>query len=992
MQPEYRGKTDFMTAPDTVVDLVEAFLADASNKDPKFKEDWVRTDFIEPLLAALGWTRINHYERTTKSTGYVREEQIDAEGKSTVPDYAMYVNGYRAFYIEAKKPHVDIETEKAPAFQIRDYGWNSGDAIGLLTDFEELAVYNCRVEPAEGQDAAIGRVHYLTCDDYVARWEWLRENFSPDAVADGSLNRLADEFSPKSSMRPVDQVLLSELEKWRVDLAADLIDQNADLSKHDLNFAVQTVIDRVLFLRVAEARGLESDGTLAALANEEGIYSRFLELCYLADTRYNSGLFHFSDEKGRPTPDSLTPALTISDEPLRAIISRLTDPSSPYLFDIMPADILGQMYEQMLGKVLEQQADGSVELKLKPEVQKAGGVYYTPEFVVRHIVHETLAPLLKNKTPSEVESIKIVDPSCGSGSFLLGAYQYLLDWHLAYYAGLKRPKRTSAVRINNVLTLTIDERKKILLNNIHGVDIDAQAVEVAKLSLLLKVVEEETQLGLAVERLLPDLHNNLKCGNSLVGSDFYASEELVSLTAGELTSVNVFDWKKAFPTVAVAEGFDAVVGNPPWLMAGYHIADQKPYLQRHFTTWTGKADLYYLFLEKACRITRPQGRIGMIVPSKLFHTRAGGATRELLAKGDWIESIVDFGTAKIFKSATNYSCILQLKQGSKGQVTVVKADNYFANREQSGIARERLGRSNWHLLPEARHQMWEQVASQHPPLSELTERFGTGVQTGRDPLLMFDKDDPRIDDFGVEHFRPSHKGRDVRRYTCSPSKLMFFPYEVKGETHQIVELDSLTDSLVAYLTEKGSGVDHEQSLRDRVWFDQDAVELAGRWYGLMFVDQPWTFQRPHLLTPGISDRSNFALGDGSVFVTGTAGVNSVVPRTDIAESPLYLLALLNSSLLSQYIVDHSTPYQGGYFKFSTNYIKNTPIRRIDFDNDDDRSAHDELVALAAGIADRKSKSQSEIGSDLAATEKVVAASEARIDEIVNNLYGVAEIP
>ena len=666
-----------------VQELVSSFLADQSNVDRRFKEDWTRSDFIEPLLHALGWTQLSQADRTTNSTGYVREDVIAADGMSTVPDYSMFVNGKRSFYIEAKKPSVNIETDKAPAFQIREYGWNTGDAIGVLTDFEELAVYNCRLKPEKGNDAAIGRVKYLRCSDYEAHWDWLRDHFSPAAVADGSLEQLADDFRPKKAMRPVDEELLSEVEEWRLQLAADLHSQNPGLSGQDLNFAVQVVIDRILFLRVAEARGLEADEPLSELCENPNIYAGLLELFYKADVRYNSGLFHFKSEKGRPTPDTLTPALMLSDEALLPILKRITDPSSPYLFEVMPADILGQMYEQMLGKVLDLDSSGVIQLTAKPEVQKAGGVFYTPDFVVRHIVDETIGPLLKNKTPNQVSELRVVDPSCGSGSFLLGAYQYLLDWHLAYYANQRRPPKKAAVRVNNVLLLTTEERKRILINNIFGVDIDSQAVEVAKLSLLLKVVEGETQLGLAIQRLLPDLHNNIQCGNSLVGSDFYDPGELVNLTAAELSDINSFDWADAFPGVASAEGFDAVVGNPPWLMAGYYLADAKDYLQRNFTTWTGKADLYYLFLEKACRIVRPGGRIGMIVPSKLFHTKAAAQTRHILTSGSWLESITDFGIAKIFKNATNYSCILQLAQGSTHPIRVTRAENHFAHPTSS---------------------------------------------------------------------------------------------------------------------------------------------------------------------------------------------------------------------------------------------------------------------------------------------------------------------
>jgi type I restriction-modification system DNA methylase subunit len=964
--------------------LVDGFIDDSSNMSKSFKEDWTRSDYIEPLLGLLGWRQLKQTQRTTNSTGYVREEQIDAKGITTIPDYAMYVDGRRVFYVEAKKPSVKIQSDKKTAFQIREYGWNSGDPIGIVTDFEELSVYNCRIRPGEDNDAAIGRIQYLHCSEYSKSWQWLTDNFSPEAVRNGSLSRLADDFKPRKAMRQVDETLLADIERWRVDLATEIHHADPTLQAKDIDLAVQLTIDRILFLRVVEARGFEADGSLREAAQSANTYSALLDLFQKADTRYNSGLFHFRVESDRPDPDTLTTSLEIGPDVLRSIIHRLTDDDSPYLFDVMPADILGQMYEQMLGKVLTISHSGKLQLNLRPEVQKSGGVFYTPDFVVRHIVQQTLDPLLKGRTPNQVAEIKIVDPSCGSGSFLIGAYQYLLDWHLSYYANLTRPPATAVRRIGRNLLLTIEERKRILLNNIYGVDIDQQAVEVAKLSLLLKVVEGETQLSLAVDRLLPDLHSNIQCGNALIGTDFHSPSQLFALSPEKIDKVNAFDWNHAFPEISSKGGFDAVIGNPPWLMAGYYLADSKAYLQHHYSSWTGKADLYYLFLEKACRLCQPSGRIGMIVPSKFFHTKAAGEIRRILTEGSWVESIVDFGIAKIFKRATNYSCILQLAPESTGNIHITEAGNYFANPKNSLINRDRLGEATWHLVPEDRLEIWDEIASRHPGLHQLTERFGTGVQTGRDKLLLFDIDDPRVEDFDRKYLRPTLKGRSVRRFSVEPAKLMFFPYhEIDGQ-YELVDLEDLGDGLVKYLTNP----DVEESLHMRLWFEKGPIELSGDWYGLMYVDHPWTFSRTHLVTPGIADRSNFAIGDGSIFMTGTAGVNSVVPFEGVAESPWYLLAVLNSRLISRYIVDHSTPYQGGYFKFSTNYIQDTPIRRVDRTNTRDCTIHDDLVELASGITSRKAQLPEEKGAARQTSQRVIEAAERQINMLVDELYQV----
>ena len=214
---------------------------------------------------------------------------------------------------------------------------------------------------------------------------------------------------------------------------------------------------------------------------------------------------------------------------LKDILKRLYYPDSPYEFSVLPADILGQVYEQFLGKVIRLTAGHQAEVEDKPEVKKAGGVYYTPTYIVDYIVKNTVGKLLEGKTPKKAAELRILDPACGSGSFLIGAYQYLLDWHRDWYVehGPEKHRKELYQGPGGDWRLTTAEKKRILLNNIYGVDIDSQAVETTKLSLLLKVLEGETsesldaQLSFLHERALPDLAANIKCGNSLIGPDFY---------------------------------------------------------------------------------------------------------------------------------------------------------------------------------------------------------------------------------------------------------------------------------------------------------------------------------------------------------------------------------------------------------------------------------------------------------------------------------------
>jgi hypothetical protein len=493
----------------------------------------------------------------------VHEDAIKVGGATKAPDYSFRIGGTRKFFLEAKKPSVDIKYDIHPAYQLRRYAWSAKLPLSILTDFEEFAVYDCRVKPVKTDKASQSRILYLIYTDYTKRWEEIAGIFSREAILKGSFDKYVESKKAKRGTAEVDTAFLQEIERWRDLLARNIALRNPNLTQRELNFAVQRTIDRIIFLRICEDRGIEFYGKLMALQNGTRIYQRLFQLFRQADDRYNSGFFHFRPEKERPNDslDKLTPVLSIDDKVLKDILKNLYYPDSPYEFSVLPADILGQVYEQFLGKVIRLTPAHHAVVEDKPEVRKAGGVYYTPTYIVDYIVKQTVGKLVEGKMPGPrgaVSKLKILDPACGSGSFLLGAYQFLLDWHRDEYIkdGPEKWATGRTPRLYQTDTgewkLTTDERKRILLNNIYGVDIDPQAMEVTKLSLLLKVLEGEDeqtiaqQLALFHKRVLPDLANNIKCGNSLIGPDFYEGQQMDFLNEEEMYRINVFDWQAEF--------------------------------------------------------------------------------------------------------------------------------------------------------------------------------------------------------------------------------------------------------------------------------------------------------------------------------------------------------------------------------------------------------------------------------------------------------------
>ena len=984
-----------MTAPAQIHDLVNKFeRGRGSYTQPAYNEAQLRQEFVNPFFAALGWD--------VGDSAQVLHEAALKSGRTTKhPDYSFLAGKRRAFYVETKKPAIGINTAIEPAGQLRSYGWSGNTAVGILTNFAEFAVYDCRIQPQQGDDPSAARIDYLTSAQYVDRWQQLYDTLSREAVQAGKHRSILD--AAAKGVLPVDAAFLRDMENWRSVLAEHLHKQayfvvDQELSQRELNLLVQRTIDRIVFLRIAEDRNLEEYGTLEKAAQAHNVYERLKHLYRAADAKYNSGLFHFDPaDKTRPDADTLSMAIYIPDNVLRNIINALYPPQSRYQFSVISADILGQVYERFLGKVIEVRSvdhETRVSVVEKPEVRKAGGVYYTPEYIVDYIVENTVGKLLEGKTTEDAAMLRVLDPACGSGSFLAGAYQHLLDWHLAYYSQYPRKHKNVLRSVGNEYVLKIPEKRRILLNSIYGVDLDQNAVEVSKLSLLLKMLENEdgTDAGglhSAGERILPDLRGNIKWGNSLVGSDFYDGADVGGLTDDELQRVMAFDWDGAqgFADIVAAGGFDAVIGNPPWLMAGYYTKQTLKHLKEVWETAKGKFDLYYLFIELATKLCSAQGRIGMIVPNKYFHTSSARRLRTLLAESVGVERIVDFGHEQIFTGATNYSSIAILQPSLLERTIYTRAHRDMTISQEFTVSREFLHSKIWSFVPPKTRSLFRKMESASSPLSSLVQRFGTGMQTGADRILTYTEHETISKGFELDLMKPMLRGRDVRRYGGAvASKLTIFPYSETGDEFRILSEGELMSRKNVYTVL----TTHKEKLSKRVWFGKSAEELSGHWFGVMYLDSRASFCKPHLLVPSLSNRSNFTLGTGDLFATGTAGVTSVILADDVMENIRYLLGVLNSQLLNMYATMNSPVFSGGYHKFSAPYLKELPVRVIDFDNADDVSMHDEMVGLVERMLALHKGYADYTDAQRAVADAQIERVDRQIDALVYRLYGLSD--
>src|SRR6266480_5242423 len=711
-----------MAVPQTVLELIDRCDRNRSAyRSEQYNEARLRIEFLNPLFEALGWDVNNKQGYAEAYKDVIYEDAIKIGGATKAPDYCFRIGGTRKFFVEAKKPALNLKDASDPAFQLRRYAWSAKLPLSILTDFEEFVVYDCRVKPDKDDKATTARILYLPFTDYQQRWDELSAIFSREAILKGSFDTYAEATKGKRGTAEVDTEFLHEIESWREMLARHLAQRNKSLTQRELNYAVQMTIDRIIFLRICEDRGIEEYERLKALLKGTSVYERLCTIFVEADEKYNSGLFHFQKEKDFPEPpDTLTPHLVIDDKPLKDIMKRLYYPDSPYEFSVLPADVLGKVYEQFLGKVIQLTPSHQVQIEEKPEVRKAGGVYYTPSFIVDYIVQHTLSKLLEGKKPGvrgSASKIKIVDPACGSGSFLIVAYQYLLDWHRDRYIedGTEKHRKELYQGPGGQWLLTTQEKKRILLNSIYGVDIDTQAVEVTKLSLLLKVLEGESsqslnsQLRMFHERALPDLDRNIKCGNSHIDSNFYKSPTLPLFDEETQYRVNAFDWKTAFPEVFASDdpGFDAVIGNPPYIriqaLKEWAPLEVEYYKKAYKAAGKGNYDIYVVFVERGLSLLNKYGRLGFILPHKFFNAQYGEPLRAFIARGKYLSEVVHFGDKQVFEQATTYTCLMFLDKAGSKQCRVVKVNDIFAWRNsgkalEGSVPAEHITQNEWNFV------------------------------------------------------------------------------------------------------------------------------------------------------------------------------------------------------------------------------------------------------------------------------------------------------
>jgi hypothetical protein len=968
--------------------LIRRFESDRIHYLSKgYSEAQVRVDFITPFFKALGWDVENEEGLPHHSREVVVEATEDTRGR---PDYSFRVASQTKFFVEAKAPCEELDTARH-IIQAKSYAWNTKQVFFVvLTDFEEFRFYDASIQPDERRPDE-GLLLKLKHTDYLAKAERLWE-FSRERVAAGSLEALLPRDRRTQRLRiPVDEAFLDEMTGWREELAKNVYKNNPALTAKQLNEVVQRLLDRIVFIRIAEDRRVIEKYQLRevvegwkARGDKVHIFEWLNDLFHRINEDFNGEIFkpHLSEE------------IKIDSEILARIIERLYPPKSPYRFDVMGVELLGSIYERYLGKTIRPTAK-QVRVEEKPEVRKAGGVYYTPKYIVDYIVKNTVGKIIEGKSPKQIARLRILDPACGSGSFLIGAFQCLIDYHVRYLSA--HPKEAQGHALfpdiirdpNGEPRLSVVRKAEILKNNLFGIDIDPQAVEVTMMSLYLKAIEGERSQLPPKQHLLPELKYNIICGNSLIGPDFYKDQQLSLIGDEEKFRVNVFDWQAIFPEIIKAGGFDCVIGNPPYVRQE-SLSEFKDYFQRHYESFDGVADLYVYFMEKGIHLLREGGYYSIIVSSSFLRTTFAAPLRAYLKKTAAILRVVDFGGLGVFENAKDtYVCIpLLCRRPQPKRVEIAKVtsldfedlDEYVEPRIYT-IPNQRLTSEAWSLKSDEETTVYEKVAKAGQPLGDFVERrFFRGVTTGLNEAFVIDSKTRRSliakDKRSAELIKPLLGGEDIRRWVFNrrDAWLIF--------TRRGVDIDTFP-AVREHLSKWKAELTPKKAPSDKIGRKPGNY----KWYEIQDdVAYFQTFESRKIIFPDIAKGPRFCLDTEGNYLANTGYCLGTADR--------YLLGILNSRLFWFAISNISIPFgiRAGEYRYRLiyQYMEKVPIRTIDFSDPSDKARHSKMVMLVQRMLEfsRKGNSGKLAPSELQRLEREIAATDAEIDDLVYDLYGI----
>ena len=912
----------------------------------KYNESECRLEFIDEFLKDFGWDVQNSNGKSPNLKEVVVESYEQELGK---PDYTMTFNGISTFFVEAKKPAVNILDNSDCSFQTRRYGWSAKHRISILTNFKELLIYDCSDMPKSNDPTSknlIAKYNYL---EYFDKYDEIYELISKEIVYNGKFEEKFKSFSAIG--QTIDEMFLKQINDWRVQLGQELFNIKSG-NIEDINIEIQEFINEIVFLRICEDRNLPLYKTLQKSISIDSMLQKELEkIIEIADKRYNSGIF-----KERNIINELDKNI------LKNIITDLYYPNSPYDFTVISSNILGEIYEVFISETLIVKNNEVILQAKKENLNRA--IVTTPYDVVKFMVSKSLEKFTNKKSPEEIKKLRIADIACGSGIFLTEVLDYLINYCQDWYEKNKKYDNLEET-YTNTYKLTYKEKKEILTNCLYGVDIDYQAVEVAKFSLLLKVLENETEETVINEKpVLPSLDSNIVNGNSLIDL-----EMIEDATTDELINIRPF----SFNDINGGNKFDLIIGNPPYVKTEdmIKLQDKKEvqaYKSKYYVAYK-QFDKYFLFIQRAVDLVKDDGTVCYIVPNKFINNVAGEKIRELISENKYLKMFIDFNYQQVFKDKTIYSSIILLNKSKEENFEYSYINSYeeWIINNKSNIYTEiscnEIDKNPWILSMDLeKMKELKKLFNNSIRLSEIARPFN-GVQTslnriyvikGKEILgenenyIIINKNGKK---YNIEkevlkmYFQPINKvEKNVNSFDpLVTDKYIIFPYDKNGE---LIDINlSQYSGIKEYLLDNYDLIVPKQISGKSTGRDVPNAN-ENNWYQFGRVQAINEFNNEEKLIVGVMSKEPMFMYDNENLVIqsgGTAGYCGIKMKENNKYDLFFLQAYLSHPIISDVMEKMGSDFEGGFYSRGTQVLEKLPIINVDFENEKEKALYDKIV-------------------------------------------------
>lgn len=941
-----------------LVDRFQANIEFYKDKKNGYNEYSCRIEYIDQFLKILGWDVANEKGLSPQYREVVAENYSTRTDR---PDYTITLRGVPKFFIEAKKPAIDIIKDASPAIQTRKYGWNAKHRLAVLTNFEYLAIYDTCYVAREGDNCAVARYRLYHYTEYVKKFAEISNLISRNAVYSGNFDSYLDNnFQTLGRhIQQVDTLFLSQINEWRVALSNELYKKGGRYTSLEvLNDVVQEFINQIVFLRICEDKNLPLYHKLKdTLTDSTQLKDRLEELFRSADRRYNSGMFSGEDI-----------IFDLSCEVIKDMILGLYYPQSPYLFNIIKPNLLGKIYEMFLTEHLVLLDDNTIGLAQKKDCQNRF-VVTTPTEIVKYMVEKTLSKVCEGKTPAEILNISIADIACGSGIFLEESFAFLQNYCVQWYISHGQIDHLVEIGVD-LYKLPLQEKKEILCSCIYGIDIDIHAVEVAKFSLLIKLIEDETASSVIESiPILPNLNSNIYFGNSLVSH--IEMTGISGVTKEQIIDIVPFDWEE----INKGKNFDVIIGNPPYVNTAemqtlLSSVEFKIYKKKYVSAYK-QFDKYFIFIERAINKVKDNGYICYIVPNRFFKIGAGENLRNLIAKKKMLVSLDDFGDRQLFEDKTIYSSIVVLCKAE--QITFTYSSINSVNKlwagediDEVGLSTAVLNKLPWRLTTDLKFlRMLQKLDTVAVPITKHVDIFN-GIQTSAEQKRTYWFTDEEVINetekcytiqrngtiFSIEkailrpYFKPikkAEKKQNTYSYLTT-NKHIIFPYGNKGKIIPLKELKINYPGTYKYLLANYDVLAPKGIVsggkRDVNYATADTWYRYGRHQALTAFNN-----RKKLIVGILSKEPMYALDTNDYLIASgdTAGYCAVCKQNGSPYELEYIQAWLTNDYTERILQIIGSVFENGYYSRGRSVLVNLPFIELNFNDPIQKSIYDKVV-------------------------------------------------